>query len=341
MTQNNNNISLRAEIINNMDLSPDIKKLLVSIVDGHALVPLTTDVMAKRIFSPDLHPERFDFLMQRIMKDDTLVTKSPASNETLLDNMESKRLIFDMSSWITDGRYANLEFQSVAQEFIFNRADIHSSRMLMMLYSADCRKKDTVNYKNVKSAVVVILMKNSPKAFKEFNSTRYIHRIKTATSDTGMEFPLLRQIAFVQLDKALEQFLNKTYNQDEDLELLAILAIIADINNRSVYDATSNSPFIKNIYEDAEIFSQDREVQRMTFESELNTVFYDMEMQGAEQRGVQEGIKRGIDFTNDLYSWLYSNNRDDDVKKASFDSDYREKLFEEYRSKHSDNNIEA
>ena len=53
MTQSNNDTSLRTEIINNMDLSKDIKNLLVSVVDGKALVPLTTDAMAKRIFSPD------------------------------------------------------------------------------------------------------------------------------------------------------------------------------------------------------------------------------------------------------------------------------------------------
>ena len=81
--------------------------------------------------------------------------------------------------------------------------------MLMMLYSANRGKKNTVNYKNVKSAVVVILMKNSPQAFKNYDSPRYIHRIKTAISDTGMEFPLLRQIAFVQLDKALEVIKSK------------------------------------------------------------------------------------------------------------------------------------
>ena len=136
MTQNNNDTSLRTEIINNMDLSADIKNLLVSVVDGKALVPLTNDAMAKRIFSPDIHSDRFDFLMQRIIQDDTLITKSPATTETLLDNLESKRLIFDLSSWITDGRYANLEIQSVAQEFIFNRAEYNIISILEEWISA-------------------------------------------------------------------------------------------------------------------------------------------------------------------------------------------------------------
>jgi len=36
------------------------------------------------------------------------------------------------------------------------------------------------------------------------------------------------------------------------------------------------------------------------------------------------------DRINDLYSWLFANDRDEDVKKATSDPEYRAKLFEEF-----------
>ena len=48
---------------------------------------------------------------------------------------------------------------------------------------------------------------------------------------------------FVQPDKALEQFLGKTYNEDEDAELLLELAMFADLNNKKVKEAAMRTGF--------------------------------------------------------------------------------------------------
>lgn len=64
----------------------------------------------------------------------------------------------------------------------------------------------------------------------------------------------------------------------------------------------------------------------MAFESELGNLFYDMEMQGAEQRGIER--------LNDLNAWLFANGRGDDVQKAAFDANFRETLFSEYDTLH-------
>lgn len=90
--------------------------------------------------------------------------------------------------------------------------------------SSDGQSKSELGYSNVNGVIIIVLMVKSPKVFKEFKSNRYIHRITKATADSGMEFPMLRQIAFVQLDKALELFLSGKYNEDEDTELLKMLA---------------------------------------------------------------------------------------------------------------------
>ena len=48
--------------------------------------------------------------------------------------------------------------------------------------------------------------------------------------------------------------------------------------------------------------------------------------------GFDSGHDDGIRDTNELYSWLYNNGRDDDVKAAAFDPDFLSKLFAEYEA---------
>ncbi|WP_026652971.1 PD-(D/E)XK nuclease family transposase [Butyrivibrio proteoclasticus] len=196
---------LTEEAIKNSPLNDNIKQLLLSIKRGEKLIPLTSDIMSKNVLSPDLHPERFDFLVQRVMKNANLIADKSCTNEIPLENYESKKLITDISAWLADSELATIEMQALAQEFIFKRADLLTSRMLMLQYSAKNGQKGTVNFDNVPGVVLVVLMKESPNIFKSHDSSRYIHRVTNAKSDTGMTFPLLRQIAFVQLDSRVNK----------------------------------------------------------------------------------------------------------------------------------------
>ena len=148
----------------------------------------------------------------------------------------------------------------------------------------------------------------------------------------------------VQLDKALEQFLNNTYNKDEDLFLLSELAMLADVNNESVKEAVMKQNSLKELYCDAEKFSQNIDVLLMLLAEE----FAEYDRQNAlnkatekgikigeksgEKRGEKRGITIGINKINDLYSWLYSNGREADVKKALTDPAFMKELLKEYNN---------
>ena len=64
----------------------------------------------------------------------------------------------------------------------------------------------------------------------------------------------------------------------------------------------------------------------MTFEQELDAYFHDLEIGAAEERGEARGEER----ITGLNAWLFSNNRDEDVKLASKDKAHLEKLLKEY-----------
>ena len=115
----------------------------------------------------------------------------------------------------------------------------------------------------VNGVIIVALLLKSPKVFKDIETKRYIHRITKAQADTGIEFRLLRQMAFVQLDKAFVQFLNDTYEPDEDVELLKMLAMIAGVNNNKVQQAIQGEKMLEDMCEEASVFSKKKEVQAM------------------------------------------------------------------------------
>ena len=91
---------------------------------------------------------------------------------------------------------------------------------------------------------------------------------------------------------------------------------------------------LKSMYDDAERFSLSIKEQIRLIEEELS--HYDLEytMRKREEQGLEQGIaigeEQGLERMNDLYSWLFANGRDEDVKKATSDPEYRKKLFEEY-----------
>ena len=118
-------------------LPAEKKEKLEAIIRGERLADLYYDAIAKRIFSPDIHPERLDFILQRIMKDKDVCTDKSASNEPYLQNFYAKKTITDIAAWLSDERALDVEIQKVAQEYIFDRTEIYSSNMLLVQYSAE------------------------------------------------------------------------------------------------------------------------------------------------------------------------------------------------------------
>ena len=190
-------------------------------------------------------------------------------------------------------------------------------------------------------------MVKSPKVFREFKSDRYIHRVKKIVTDTGMEFPALKQMAFVQLDKALELFLSDSYNKDEDIGLLKLLAMIADINNDKVKEMTLGDEMYDDIRKEVDAFSKDKEVQAMLLEEEMARADWVTGINAARREGHAEGRAEGraeghaeghaegraeehVEVQN-VYAWLTGQKRIDDISKAATDEKYYLKMLAEYK----------
>ena len=113
-------------------------------------------------------------------------------------------------------------------------------------------------------------------------------------------------------------------------------------------------PYIKSAYNQLQIISQDKQKQ-LEYEArekairDHNQLLFEAEQRGEErgekrgmqrgiergiecgmQRGIECGMQRGIERICTLNNLLIQNNRFDDLARSSNDTDFREKLFNEF-----------
>ena len=207
---------------------------VLNVLAGRCLPPLSSDIIAKKVFDPGEHPERLQKMLRGLTGEDGLVVSDSFRNEGYIQSESSKKVIFDIPARLLDGRVSDLEVQAAAQEFIFERADIYSAELLMMQYSVEAgQKKLELDYRNVCGTLEIILMKESPDLFESFLSEHYIHRFCRRQADSGLSYQPLSHIIYVQLDKCFAQF-QEGIDGENNKELQLLLSMMADINDEKV-----------------------------------------------------------------------------------------------------------
>lgn len=294
----------RAELIKEYEnqllgmLGEQERNEIAEVLDGKRLPSLLSDTIAKRIFSADSHRERLTYLLKNVVQDDSIEVEGSYTNEGLMQSKDSKKIIFDELAKLKDGRHSDTEFQISLQEYIFRRAELYASDMLLFSYSVEeGQKKSEVSYLNTAGVLLVVLMKNSPKEFKAFNKTseRYIHRFTSRTADSGLSFPSMMTIIFVQLDECLKQF-KEGRNGEKDSsgirlnELQVLLSLVADINDEKVLESAKDINFMKDIIAEVKKLSENKEVRAML----LAEKYAQADMNAVRSYERNEGIHEGL-----------------------------------------------
>lgn len=259
-----------------VELPAEDQQNIRDIIAGKIIPPLYADTIAKRLFNPDVHADRLNFLMRSIAKDETIDVVSSAGNENYRQSLHSKGMISDIPSWLRDGRFSDLEMQKVKQDFIFTRVELYASDMLLLQYSVrEGQAKGDLNYSNVNEALMIILMVESPEAFQNFDkkSEKYIHRFTQMTADTGLSYPTKAKMMYVQLDKCLKQFKEGRNAEAEDGKpdgLQLWLSMIADVNDGKVSEAAERDGELAKMRIEARNMAQDKEVQNMLIQEKYD-----------------------------------------------------------------------
>lgn len=110
MSNSNSTIieSLKKRISSSNTMTEKAKQDLYGILDGTRIAPLTSDTMAKKIFSPELHPDRFNFIIRHVMNDKRLSVAGSAKDELPIESSGAKRTVTDISAILKDNRYADI-----------------------------------------------------------------------------------------------------------------------------------------------------------------------------------------------------------------------------------------
>lgn len=259
-------------VINIDELPISEQQMIRDIFAGKILPPLYSDAIAKKILNADVHPDRLNFLMRGIAKDNTIDVAGSAGNENFKQSVYSKSMISDIPSWLKDGRFSDLEMQKIRQDFIFTRVELYASDMLLLQYSvSEGQAKGELDYTNVNEALIIVLMVESPEAFREYDKKcdKYIHRFVQMTADTGLTYPTKAKMIYVQLDKCLKQFkegMNAEAEDNKPDELQLWLSMFADVNDEKVSEAAQKDDVLRKIREEAFNMAQDKEVQSMLIE---------------------------------------------------------------------------
>ena len=280
--------------------SEEDRQELLAICAGQKLPSLMADIIAKKIFSPAEHPSRLQKLLQFAADDPSIEVQSPTANEGFVQFEGSKKMIFDVPADLSDRRKAYTEFQVSPQEFILMRGELYASDMLLLQYSVPHgTAKSSMDYDHVPGILLVVLMRHSPKEFREFPSDRYIHRFYRHTADSGLSYYPRQQIVYIQLDKCLRQFVEnrngETLQQVNDADAMQLfLSAMADINHKKVLEKADGNAEITAIIQEVRQMSMSAEIQAMLLAEKYAQADFNAAKSYAKREGLEEGRYQAI-----------------------------------------------
>ena len=347
------NEKTEAELLREAQLEEQYKELLAkspkrvveeikAIETGERLPELYSDYAFKKQFDADVHRDRLTKLLQMIFGF-SLEVVSSLKNEAVLTTIYSKKSILDILAKLSNNAVSNIEMQVVAQEFITKRIDVYCSDVILMQYSVqEGQKKEGFDFNKIEKTYVAVLMKESPKLFRDNKS--YIHR-KLSITDTGIELPSLEEVVYLELDKCLEQFKEGKIAASQE-ELATWLSAIAEVNDSFVRDKMSGLKDMADIQNDLKNMRLNKEemvamlgekYEQAVRYSELNEAKRKGEEIG-EIRGIAIGEARGIEIgkvqgeanLKKLMALLLRDNRNDDLAKAMSDDAFCMEMYKEY-----------
>ena len=257
-------------------LNSDWKQRFMDFCIGRKTLPLTYDPFFKRIFHPDIHPDRLSRLLSSLLDREVKVIRILPTEETLLEG--GALLIMDILVELKDGSLANVEVQKIPYNFPAERMSCYSADLLLRQYNRvkGERGKD-FKYNDIKKVYTIILYEKSTAEFHMI-SDKYVHIGKT-TFDTGLSLELLQEYCLV----ALDVFREIPYPKDRT-ERNAWLGLLATENVDGAELLIKDYPWLAEVYEEIAGYMRNPEEVLMMFSDALkildnNTVQYMIEEQ--------------------------------------------------------------
>ena len=255
------------------NMSPEWKNRFLGFMEGTKSLPLTYDPFFKKLFNPDIYPERLSSLISSIIGTKVTVQCILSNEDSMLPS--TSLLLLDILVQLEDGSIANVEIQKIPYAFPGERMSCYSSDLMLRQYTrVKSLKGSSFIYKNLKTVYTIVMFENSPNECKETQSADiYLHHGKTVF-DTGIELKLLQEFYVVALDVFCESKYAKDIN-----ELNAWLSLLTAQSVDDLAALVSDYPWMEAICKDMSEYMYDPEEVITMFSEALrmldeNTVHY-------------------------------------------------------------------
>ena len=218
---------------------------------GKGGLPITYDPFFKKIFDPEIHPERLSRLLSLVLGKELKVHRAlPNEGTRILD--EGSLVIMDIVVEMGDGSIADVEIQKIPYLFPGERAACYSADLLMRQYlRVKGERGKKFSYRDIKKVYTVVLLEKSSEDFRTVPEA-WIHKSRQK-SDTGIELELLQEYVFI----ALNMFRKVSDNKRTGSELEAWMQMLSSGNPAVHAQIADKSLIFKGIYEEIEAFRQD------------------------------------------------------------------------------------
>lgn len=213
---------------------------------GKRTLPLTYDPFFKRIFHPDVHPERLSRMLSSILGKQVKVVSILPEEDTLLDG--GALVIMDILVELADGSLANVEVQKIPYLFPAERMSCYSADLLLRQYSrVKGERGKNFKYDDIKKVYTVIFFEKSISIFHETEQA-YIHRGRTVF-DTNLKLELLQEYCLI----ALDVFREIPYPKIKD-ERNGWISLLATENVEDAKLLQQDYPWLVEIYREMESY---------------------------------------------------------------------------------------
>lgn len=255
------------------NMTQEWKNHFLGFMEGKKTLPLTYDPFFKKLFNPDIYPERLSSLISSIIGTKVTVQCILSNEDSMLPS--TSLLLLDILVQLEDGSIANVEIQKIPYAFPGERMSCYSSDLMLRQYTrVKSLKGNAFTYKDLKTVYTIVMFENSPNECKETQSADiYLHHGKTVF-DTGIKLNLLQEFYVVALDVFRESKYAKDIN-----ELNAWLSLLTAQSVDDLAALVSDYPWMEAICKDMSEYMYDpKEVVTMFSEAlrmlDENTVHY-------------------------------------------------------------------
>ena len=255
------------------NMTQEWKNRFLGFMEGTKTLPLTYDPFFKKLFNPDIYPERLSSLISSIIGTKVTVQCILSNEDSMLPS--TSLLLLDILVQLEDGSIANVEIQKIPYAFPGERMSCYSSDLMLRQYTrVKSLKGNAFTYKDLKTVYTIVMFENSPNECKETQSADiYLHHGKTVF-DTGIKLNLLQEFYVVALDVFRESKYAKDIN-----ELNAWLSLLTAQSVDDLAALVSDYPWMEAICKDMSEYMYDPEEVITMFSEALrmldeNTVHY-------------------------------------------------------------------